>query len=51
MISTRYLTKEYYPVVAKISIVNNLVDDSNTTTATGTGLATGVTAKVSYANA
>lgn len=51
MISTRYLTKEYFPVVAEVTIVNNLVDDTNVTTATGTGMADAVNAKVSYVNA
>ena len=51
MISTRYLTKEYYPVVAEISIVNNLIDDTLTTTVSGTGLSDSVYAKVDYINA
>lgn len=51
MISTRYLTKEYYPVVAEISIVNNLIDDTLTTTVSGTGLSDSVYAKVDYVNA
>jgi hypothetical protein len=49
MISTRYLTKEYYPVMAVINVVNNLVDnDTYSGTATGTGLDSAVTAKVNY---
>lgn len=51
MISTRYLTKEYYPVMAVIEVLNNLVDDSSVTTASGTGLASAVNAKVDYVNA
>lgn len=59
MISTRYLTKEYYPVMAVIDVVNNLVDSSKTDTDwntmygsyTGTGLADAVNAKVDYVNA
>lgn len=51
MISTRYLTKEYYPVVACIEVVNNLVDDDSVTTATGTGMESAVYAKISYVNA
>lgn len=49
MISTRYLTKEYYPVMAVINVVNNLVDNNTYSgTATGTGLDSAVTAKVNY---
>ena len=51
MISTRYLTKEYYPVLAEVTIINNLVDDSTTTTATGAGLSSAVNAKIDYVNA
>lgn len=50
MISTRYLTKEYFPVVAEVTIVNNLVDDSNETTASGTGMSDAITAKINYVN-
>lgn len=58
MISTRYLTKEYYPVMAVIDVVNNLVDshrdDSDWNALygryTGTGLSDGVNAKVDYVN-
>lgn len=51
MISTRYLTKEYYPVVGVVEIVNNLVDNSSITTVTGTGMADAVNAKIDYVNA
>ena len=50
MISTRYLTKEYYPVIGIINVVNNLVDDTNVTTPTGTDLANGIYSKVDYIN-
>lgn len=58
MISTRYLTKEYYPVMATIDVVNNLVDshrDDSQWNAlygkyTGTGLSDAVNAKVDYVN-
>ena len=58
MISTRYLTKEYYPVMAVIDIVNNFTDSSRNDHAwnaaygewTGTGLASSVNAKVNYVN-
>lgn len=58
MISTRYLTKEYYPVMAVIDVVNNLVDshrDDSQWNAlygkyTGTGLSDAVNAKVDYVN-
>lgn len=58
MISTRYLTKEYYPVMATIDVINNLVDsnrdDSNWNAIygkyTGTGLSDAVNAKVDYVN-
>ena len=48
MISTRYLTKEYFPVVADIEVINNLIDDAHATTPSGTGLSDAVRAKVSY---
>lgn len=51
MISTRYLTKEYFPVVAEVTIVNNLVDDDSITTASGTGMIDAVNAKINYVNA
>ena len=50
MISTRYLTKEYYPVMAVIDVINNLVDDTAVTTPIGDGLAAAVNAKVGYVN-
>ena len=50
MISTRYLTQEYYPVVGVIDIINNLTDDPATTTATGVGLKDAVREKVKYVN-
>ena len=66
MISTRYLTKEYYPVMAVIDVINNLVDDATKTTTAfpigggavdaeghvidGTGLEASVNAKVNYVN-
>lgn len=48
MISTRYLTQEYYPVVGVVDIINNLVDDGSTTTPTGDGLVGAVRRKVNY---
>lgn len=51
MISTRYLTQEYYPVVGVIDVVNNLVDDKGVTTMTGEGLAGAVRRKVNYVQA
>jgi len=51
MISTRYLTREYFPVVGQVTVINNLVDDTNSTTATGTGLSSAVNAKIDYVNA
>ena len=50
MISTRYLTKEYFPVVAEVSIVNNLVD-GEAETISGTGMAAAINAKIDYVNA
>lgn len=58
MISTRYLTKEYYPVMAVIDVINNLVDSQRTDsqwnaiygTYTGTGLENGLYNKVDYVN-
>lgn len=50
MISTRYLTQEYYPVVGVIDIINNLTDDPATTTATGVGLRDAIREKVKYVN-
>lgn len=58
MISTRYLTKEYYPVMAVINVINNFVDSNRNDTDwnaaygawTGTGLADAVNAKVNYVN-
>ena len=47
MISTRYLTKEYYPVLAVINIVNNLMNDDDTTK-TGINLADSIYKKVEY---
>lgn len=49
MISTRYLTKEYFPVVAKVDIINNLVD-TQTATPTGTGMSNSIYSKVQYVN-
>ena len=48
MISTRYLTQEYYPVVGVIDVINNLVDDADQTTPTGDGLLGAVRRKVNY---
>ena len=48
MISTRYLTQEYYPVVGVIDVINNLVDDADKTTPTGDGLLGAVRRKVNY---
>lgn len=49
MISTRYLTKEYYPVVADIKVVNNLSnEDDPSADPTGKGLSDSVRAKVNY---
>lgn len=58
MISTRYLTKEYYPVMAVIDVVNNLVDSNRSDSDwnaiygnyTGTGLADSLYNKVDYVN-
>ena len=51
MISTRYLTKEYFPVVAEVEIINNLVDDTTKTTASGVGMMDAINAKINYVNA
>lgn len=51
MISTRYLTKEYFPVVAEVEIVNNLIDDTAVTTVSGTGMSDAINAKIDYINA
>ena len=51
MISTRYLTKEYFPVVAEVEIVNNLIDDATVTTVSGTGMSDAINAKIDYINA
>jgi hypothetical protein len=51
IISTRYLTKEYFPVMAEVEIVNNLTDDATVTVASGEGLADSVYSKVQYVNA
>lgn len=48
MIATRYLTKEYYPVMAEIDIVNNLADGESSVV-TGADLKTSFYKKVSYA--
>ena len=58
MISTRYLTKEYYPVIATVDIVNNLVDSTRDDSAwnaaygkwTGTGMDASLYSKVQYVN-
>lgn len=51
MISTRYLTQEYYPVVGVVDVINNLVDDSSARTLTGDGLTGAVRRKVNYVQA
>ena len=48
MISTRYRTQEYYPVIGLVDMINNLTDDRSTTTATGTGMAGAIRRKVNY---
>ena len=50
MISTRYLTKEYFPVVAVINIVNNLVDGESDV-AIGTDMEKAIYSKINYVNA
>lgn len=50
MISTRYLTQEYYPVVAAIDIVNNIYNDPEVTIVTGKGMTDAIRAKVQYVN-
>lgn len=50
MISTRYLTQEYYPVIGVVDIINNLTDDDTNASVTGYNLGGAVRKKVNYIN-